>query len=413
MTGNITRRRFLQVGGGLAAGALAGPIWLRPGGLFDVIDAQTTVTGKKLLVLLMAGGNDGLNTVIPYTNSTYYSKRSSDLVYQPSQALPVSASLGLNPSLPTLKKAYDAGHCAVVLGVGYPNHDLSHFGSMDVWQTGSPTHAYTSGWLGRYLDLTPSGASVVRAAAIGYSLPQALSGDTSSGVSLPSFAGFVFADGSDSAPEPARVHAAHLTCVSEQTIDPIATAWLASDNQAFQAVRAIRALGKAGSVWPQTLADQVAMAVTLLSSDLGCDIAFVTLGSFDDHNGERPAHEPLLQQVDAAIARFQTSVAATGAPSDYLLVTFSEFGRRVEENGSQGTDHGTAAPLFVVGGAVKGGLYGAQPSLDSLDSDGNMFSQVDFREVYIPLIDTWLGGVSSQQVLGYSASDNLVPIPFI
>ena len=167
MTNQLSRRRFIQLGGGITAGALAAPLWLRPGGLFDVLDAEASATGNKLVVLLMAGGNDGLNTVIPYSNGTYYSRRTTDLTYAPSQVLPITADLGLNPSLPTIKSAYGAGHCAIVLGVGYPNHDLSHFGSMDVWQTGSPTHAYTSGWLGRYLDLTPSNGSVVRAAAIG------------------------------------------------------------------------------------------------------------------------------------------------------------------------------------------------------------------------------------------------------
>ena len=175
----------------------------------------------------------------------------------------------------------------------------------------------------------------------------------------------------------------------------------------------MRSLGQSSAPWPQNLADQVGMAVTLLSSNLGCDVAFVSLGSFDDHAGEKAAHAALLSQVDAAVARFQTAVAATANPSSYMLMTFSEFGRRVEENGNQGTDHGTAAPLFVVGSAVKGGLYGTQPSLTSLDSDGNMVSQVDFREVYMPVIDKWLGGVTSQQVLGYSSSDNLTAIPFI
>ena len=413
MTGEITRRRFLTAGGGLAAGALAAPLWLRPGGLFGVMDAHASATGRKLLVLMLGGGNDGLNTVVPYSNPTYYSKRTADLAWQPSEVLPVSADLGLNPKLATLKAAFDRGQAAIILGVGYPNHDLSHFGSMDVWQTGSPAHANTSGWLGRYLDLTPASGSVVRAAAIGYTLPQALTGDTTSGVSLPSFGGFVFADGPDSDAEASRLHSAHLTCASEQTTDPIAAAWLASDNQAFAAVRAVRGLGLSSTPAPQTVADQVAMAVTLLSSNLGCDVAFVSMGGFDDHASEKPAHTTLMASLDAAVARFQTAVAATGAPQDYLMLTFSEFGRRVEENGNGGTDHGTAAPMFAVGTGVKGGLYGAQPSLDSLDPDGNMVSQVDFREVYMPVIDTWLGGVSSQQVLGYSSSDNLVAIPYV
>jgi uncharacterized protein (DUF1501 family) len=413
MTKTLTRRRFLPVGGGLTVGTLAAPLWLRTGGLFDVLDARASFTGNKLLVLLLAGGNDGLNTVVPYSSATYYSKRTVDLGYQPSEVLPMTADLGLNPSMPTVKAAYDAGQCAIVLGVGYPNHDLSHFNSMDVWQTGSPTHAHSSGWLGRYLDLTPGDGSVVRAAAIGNSLPQALMGESTSGIALASFGSFNFVDGSDAQPEPARVHAAHLTSISGQSGDPLAAAWLAADNQAFAAVDAVRSLGFSSQPAPANLADQVAMAVQLLSSNLGCDVAFVTLGGFDDHAAEKSAHATLLAQLDAAVARFQSSVAATANPSQYLMTTFSEFGRRVAENGTAGTDHGTAAPHFVVGPAVKGGLYGAQPTLDSLDADGNMYSQVDFRQVYMTLIDTWLGGVSSQDVLGYSTSENLTAIPFV
>jgi uncharacterized protein (DUF1501 family) len=413
MTRTFTRRRFLQIGGGLTAGALATPIWLRPGGLFDVLDAEASYTGNKLLVVLLAGGNDGLNTVVPYGDPAYYSKRTVDLAYQPSQVLAINSQLGFNPMLTNINAAYGAGHCAVILGVGYPNHDLSHFNSMDVWQTGNPAHAYSSGWLGRYLDQTPGNGSVVRAAAIGSSLPQALAGETTSGVAIASFAGFNFSDGPDSSAEPARVHAAHRTCISGTTTDPLASAWLYADNAAFQAVDAVRAEGWSSQPAPATFADQVGMAMQLLSSNLGCDVAFVQLGSFDDHAAEKSAHESLLSQLDAAVARFQTAAAATANPSQYLMMTFSEFGRRVAENGGAGTDHGTAAPHFVIGNAVKGGLYGAQPSLSTLDADGNMFSQVDFREIYMTMIDTWLGGVSSQSVLGYSASDNLVAVPFV
>ncbi len=413
MSKQLTRRRFLQIGGGIAAGAVTTPIWLRPGGLFDVLDAEASFTGNKLLVLLMAGGNDGLNTVVPYSSGAYYSARTVDLAYQPSQVLAINSDLGLNPVLPSVKAAYDAGQCAIVLGVGYPNHDLSHFNSMDVWQTGSPSHAYTSGWLGRYLDLTPSGGSVVRAVAIANTLPQALTGESTSGVAMTSFGSFNFSDGPDTQAEPKRVHSAHLTSVSGTTTDPLASAWLAADNQAFAAVDQVRALGLSSQPAPASLADQVAMGVQLLSSSLGCDVVFVQLGSFDDHAAEKSLHEGMLSQVDAAVARFRSAVAATANPSQYLMMTFSEFGRRVAENGGGGTDHGTAAPHFVVGPAVKGGLYGAQPSLTTLDSDGNMYSQVDFREIYMTVIDTWLGGVSSQQVLGYSASDNLTAIPFV
>jgi uncharacterized protein (DUF1501 family) len=157
----------------------------------------------------------------------------------------------------------------------------------------------------------------------------------------------------------------------------------------------------------------VSMAVKLLSSDLGVEIAFVSLGGFDNHAAQNSQHPKLLAQVDDAIERFMSDVAATGKAGDYLLMTFSEFGRRVEEDGSTGTDHGTAAPLFVVGDAVAGGLYGEQPSLTALDKNKNLIRTVDYREVYSTVLDRWLGQVSAREVLGTKPADGLRPVEFL
>jgi len=159
----------------------------------------------------------------------------------------------------------------------------------------------------------------------------------------------------------------------------------------------------------------MAMAVTLLASDLGVEIAFVSLGSFDDHAAERNNHPVLLKEVDDAIARFHADVTARGNPGDYLLMTFSEFGRRVQEDGSAGTDHGTAAPMFVVGDAVAGGLYGEHPGLDApaLDEDENLVRTVEFREVYATVLDGWLRRVPSADVLGTKPADGLHPVNFL
>ena len=178
-------------------------------------------------------------------------------------------------------------------------------------------------------------------------------------------------------------------------------------------MRAINKLGDPSAPPPATLADQVSMAVTLLASDLGVEIAFVSLGGFDNHAAENTQHPKLLTQVDDAIDRFMTDVGATGKPGDYLLMTFSEFGRRVEEDGSTGTDHGAAAPLFVVGDAVAGGLYGEQPSLSVLDANKNLIRTVDFREVYSTVLDGWLQRVSAREILGTKPTDGLHPVEFL
>lgn len=409
----LSRRQFLEVAGGALALSTMSPMWLRLGAAGA---EPAPAAGRKLLVLLMEGGNDGLNTVVPYGQSAYFEKRKT-IAYKPEQILrlPDSTEVGLAPELAKLAKLYEARKVGIVQGVGYDDPNLSHFASMDIWQTGRPKHDVATGWLGRYLDRSPAGASVIRAVAIGNRLPTALVGAEQSGVAVPSFNGFTFFDGSDADPasEPYRLHEAFLQFGEASLPDPPAQALLASQRHTVQAVRAIQKFADPKSKPPATLADQVSMAVKLLSSDLGVEIAFVSLGGFDNHAAQNSQHPKLLAQVDDAIERFMSDVAATGKAGDYLLMTFSEFGRRVEEDGSTGTDHGTAAPLFVVGDAVAGGLYGEQPSLTALDKNENLIRAVDYREVYSTVLDRWLGQVSAREVLGTKPADGLRPVEFL
>jgi uncharacterized protein (DUF1501 family) len=409
----ISRRQFLEVAGGALALYTTSPLWLRLGAAGA---EPAPASGRKLLVLLMEGGNDGLNTVVPYGHSAYFEKRKT-IAYKPEKIIKLSDSteVGLAPELPKLAKLYEARKVGIVQGVGYDEPNLSHFESMDIWQTGRPKHDMATGWLGRYLDRSPAGASVVRAVAIGNRLPTALVGGDQSGVAVPSFNGFTFFDGSDADPasEPYRLHEAFLQFTDATLTDPPAQALLASERATVQAVRAIQKLADPKAKPPATLAEKVGMAVKLLSSDLGVEIAFVSLGGFDNHAAQNNAHPKLLTEVDDAIDRFMTDVAATGKPGDYLLMTFSEFGRRVEQDGSTGTDHGTAAPLFVVGDGVAGGLYGAQPSLTNLDKNKNLIRAVDFREVYSSVLDGWLRQVPAREVLGTRPADGLHPVEFL
>ncbi|HEV8624153.1 MAG TPA: DUF1501 domain-containing protein [Acidimicrobiia bacterium] len=421
---SLSRRQFLEVAGGALALYTTSPLWLRLGAAGA---EPAPAEGRKLLLLLLEGGNDGLNTVVPYGQTAYFEKRRT-LAYKPEEILKLgdSTMVGLAPTLPKLAKLYEARKVGLVQGVGYDKPNLSHFESMDIWQTGRPKHDLATGWLGRYLDHTPSGASVVRAVAIGNRLPTVLTGAEQSGVAVPSFGGFTFFDGSDADPasEPHRLHEAFLAFADAPLTDGPAKALLASERATVQAVRAIQKLGdpKAGeghqpppkqSKPPATLADRVSMAVKLLSSDLGVEIAMVSLGGFDNHAAEKNNHPKLLTEVDNAIDRFMTDAAATGKASDYLLMTFSEFGRRVEEDGSAGTDHGTAAPLFLVGDGVAGGLYGEQPSLINLDNNKNLIRTVDFREVYATVLDGWLRKVPAAEVLGTKPADGLHPVGFL
>ena len=410
---NLSRRQFLEVAGGAVALYTTSPLWLRLGAAGA---EPAPAAGRKLLLLLLEGGNDGLNTVVPYGHSAYFEKRKT-LAYKPEQIIKLSdsSSIGLAPTLPKLAKLYEARKVGIVQGVGYDKPNLSHFESMDIWQTARPAHDTPTGWLGRYLDRSPAGPSVVRAVAIGNRLPTALVGAEQSGVAVPSFNGFTFFDGGDNDPasEPHRLHEAFLRFGEGTVDDPIAQAMLRSEQDTVQAVRAIQKLGDPKAKPPATLADQVSMAVTLLGSDLGIEVAMISLGGFDNHAAQNNQHPKLLTQVDEAIDRFATDVAAKGDPGDYLLMTFSEFGRRVEEDGSSGTDHGTAAPLFVVGDGVAGGLYGEQPSLTALDKNKNLIRTVDFREVYTTVLDGWLGKVPAGEILGTKPADGLHPVAFL
>jgi uncharacterized protein (DUF1501 family) len=409
---NISRRQFLEVAGGALALYTTSPLWLRLG---TAGAEPAPAEGRKLLLLLLEGGNDGLNTVVPYGHSAYFEKRRS-LAYKPEQIIKLSDStmVGLAPTLPKLAKHYEARRVGIVQGVGYDKPNLSHFESMDVWQTGRPRHDLATGWLGRYLDHSPAGASVVRAVAIDNKLPTVLVGGEQSGVAVPSFNGFTFFDGSDADPasEPHRLHEAFLAFADAQLTDGPARALLASERATVQAVRAIQKLGDPKAKPPATLAEKVSMAMKLLSSDLGVEIAIVSLGGFDNHAAENPNHPKLLTEVDNAIDQFMIDAAGTGKAGDYMLMTFSEFGRRVEEN-SSGTDHGTAAPLFVVGEGVAGGLYGEQPSLTNLDGNKNLIRTVDFREVYATILDGWLRKVPAAEVLGTKPADGLHPVGFL
>lgn len=409
----LSRRTFLLMTGSALAASSTVPVWMR----VNRAGAEgEPARGRKLVVLYLAGGNDGLNTLVPYGHGAYYDARPT-IAYRAEDVIRLSDSgeVGLHPSLVALGALYEERKVAIVQGVGYERPDLSHFGSLDVWECGSPTHAASTGWLGRYLDRSNRGG-VVPAVAIGNSLPQSLVGAEQSGVAVPSFGGFTFADGSDSDTdsEPYRLHEAFRRGSDAPFEGVPARALLGSQRRAVTAVRAINRLGDPAAPPPATLADQMSMAVTILGSDLGCEIAYLSIGSFDDHASTATNHPKLLTRVDQAIARFTEEIARTATPDDYLLMTFSEFGRRVAEDGSAGTDHGTAAPMFVVGAGVAGGLYGVHPSLTptELDANRNMVPTVDFREVYATLLDGWLGA-GAAEVLGTAPADGLRPVPFL
>lgn len=349
---------------------------------------------KRCLVLInLYGGNDGLNCVVPHGDDRYYRLRPG-LAIDKNEVLAIDASVGLNPGMRALKSLYDRRMVAIVQGVGYPNPDHSHFRSTEIWQTAAPDRYEHTGWLGRYFDdLTPSGGeNLFKGVAISRVLPEAL---VSSRTDIPAIPGL----GSYSmmADRNAVARDAFSRQARDRTV-PFASPYLAHVMEIEgDAQRSSEELPKliSGYVpkaqYPATgIGRSLALAAQIVGSNLGTKVIYVEHGSFDTHVSQRQTQDRLLAQFSDAVAAFYADLAAHGNDRRVLTLTFSEFGRRIDENGNRGTDHGEASPLFLIGGGVRGGLYGAMPDLVATNM-GNVRFSVDFRSVYATVLERWLG----------------------
>ena len=389
----LSRRRFIQLLAGVAAGELVAS---QLGPLRRALGVAPTPSNQGVLIVLyMGGGNDGLNMVVPHGQSAYYANRPT-IGVPAAQTLALASGLGLHPSLVNLKRRFDAGKVAVVQGIGYTPPNLSHFSSGDQWSfgagaPGSAVVAPRNGWLGRWLDSFGQPNFVgnqVKAVSFG-ELPLYLRGDTTTGLVLPYSASDVFGSRPTNASE-ARVYSA----VNAMNV----TTGLGSYGDALAALgaRAIAAAGSIGPVYanmpaqPSSLQRQLIMAANVVNADLGVRVISVVYGGFDTHDDQTGWHSHLLSDLDTSIESFYARVDPTRS-NRVSILTYSEFGRRVEENTSGGTDHGSASSSFVIGDNVRGGIHGATPSLTNLDRDDNMRASVDFRSVYSTLLGSWLG----------------------
>jgi uncharacterized protein (DUF1501 family) len=363
---------------------------------------------RILVIVNFQGGNDGLNTVVPYAMPAYYSARPT-LAVPANDVLRLDATVGLNPVLKPLKTMYDAGSVAVIQGVGYPNPDFSHFRSTEIWQTSAPGEYLSTGWLGRYLDTAGLPAeNLFNAVALADVLPELL---VANRVDVPAIAqlngyglvsdrrGSVGRDEFHAFAQDAQVpfRSPYLSHVAE--IEDHA-------QRGAEELPQLIAGYQAQATYPATaIGRSLALAAQIAGSKLGTRVLYVQHGSFDTHTTQKATQDRLLADFADAISAFYTDLAAHGNDKRVLTVTFSEFGRRVAENASHGTDHGSAAPLFAIGGGIKGGLYGAHPALDALDH-GNMTFTTDFRSVYAALLEGWLQRPSAPIVGG-----SFAPVP--
>ncbi len=371
---------------------------------------------RTLIVVQMAGGNDGLNTVIPFTDPLYRQVRPT-LGIPDSQVLHLDTRLGFHPNLQPLKTLWDAGHLAIVEGVGYPNQSLSHFQAMDIWQTLDLDGAGSEGWLGKLVaGWVDSDGHPFKALDIGVQTAQALSSINAPVPTLASVNTYrLYPDPADVDGGNARLQALMNLYNSYPKTSPYAALL---DTTALNAQDGSRQLHEASASYQPAVtypAGPFAAGLKVLAEaivqGLGLRVGYVTLGGFDTHANQQTTHDALMKMLADGLFAFYTDLAHHGKADKVVMMTWSEFGRRVEENGSLGTDHGTAAPMFILGNPVNKGIFGEPPSLSSLDNNSNLKYTTDFRSVYATVLDRWLGA-SSKDVLGGSfGSQNFLPQP--
>jgi uncharacterized protein (DUF1501 family) len=399
-----TRRNLLKVGlGALPVISLAGTM---PAFVPQFAFAETGKRPDKsndniLVVLQLTGGNDGLNTVIPFADDAYH--RARPRIGFDKNVIRLDDHFGLNPSLSLLKTVYDQGHLAIINGCGYPKPSRSHFRSMEIWQTANPVKSQPTGWLGHFLDhAARGGLPPVFPLNIGTELPQALVGE---GTPVPSIEKLEdFRLKSDLLPDQA-LRDRELVMQFNNTSDDQSPALKFLSRQATNAIIAtdkVHNLANQNSssfyYGFEQLGRQLQLISNLIAANSGTRLFYLQFGSFDTHAQQVQMQSTLFAQLAQALFAFHQDLEQKKLLDKVTLMCFSEFGRRVAENSSQGTDHGAAAPMFVMGGKVKGGLHGKMPSLTDLD-DGDLKYTTDFRRVYATLLDKWLNA-DSAKVLG-------------
>ncbi len=399
----LTRRKFLTLGASgvlIATAGAAAPLFVARSFASSQPGASLAGGPRALVVVELNGGNDGLNTLIPYGDPLYYQLR-PNLGIPAGQVRKLDKLQGLHPSLEGLQKLYANGRVAIVQDVAYPNPNYSHFEASDIWQSAQLTKSSNrSGWLGRYLQSQPAGKQ--KAASLAGDNPLALYNETTLVPAINGLDDFIFkTDDYFSGDGETRLNIARqiyqrveqnslAEFVRASALDALAVSGLlhSRSTQCFQPSEG----------YPDSdLGRQLSAVSQLLAADLDFRIFYVRLGSFDTHSGQLDQHASLLQDLGDSLAAFYADLDRKGFANQVLTMTFSEFGRRVSENGS-GTDHGSAQPMFLVGGQLKPGLRGNPASLSDLD-DGNLKHKLDFRQVYATILKDWLG-LDPEPILG-------------
>ena len=408
----ITRREFVR--GGVAAFTMS---FAAPAFLSDLARAQGR-RQRNLVVLYLSGGNDALSTLIPYTDPQYYARRPS-IAIPAANVLQIGTdragnALGLNPRLSGLKSIFDQGRLAIIQRTGYPNSSRSHFLGTDIWSTGDPGSPDGTGWLGRYLDTLPSPVDPLTAWSTVRETPRTLLARTVSVPSIPSVTGYAFAS-PNSAADAVFARESALRMASHLPNERPHLAFVNSTAQgAFATLDRVSQVGTYTSTVQYSnngFAQALRAVAGAITKEIGTKVFWVQTGGYDTHAGQNPnaangTYSTLMVALNDGLTSFYRDLQNQGLLNDTLILQFSEFGRRIPENGSLGTDHGAAGLMMVIGGTVRGGLYGTAPRLaagsdnPTVENGGiDVRHETDFRSVYARVIDSWLGA-DANAILG-------------
>jgi uncharacterized protein (DUF1501 family) len=388
----IKRKEFLQIGS-LATASMMLPKFLKA---FEK-PALVPQGNKVVVVLQLSGGNDGLNTVIPVRNDIYYKSRPR-LGITKEQALLVTDEVGLHPALTGFKDLYSDGSLSILNSVGYPNPDRSHFRSMDIWHSASNSNEYVyTGWLGRYLDAQCAGCDKpTQALEIDDVLSLAMKGEHVKGLAMKD-PRRLFASSNEKYFK--EVAASHAVDSDEKPVDYLYKTMAETVSSADYIFKQSR-LHPSNTEYPKTdMGNSLKTIASLIFSDINTKVYYLSLGSFDTHVGQEGQQKRLFTEMNDAIAAFVKDLKSNNRFQDVMLMTFSEFGRRVSQNASGGTDHGTANNMFLIsGGLQQKGVINAMPDLADLQ-EGDLKYKVDFKNVYATILNKWLQA-DDKKILG-------------
>lgn len=403
MSQGMTRREFIHKGLTIVAMGATAPSFLTRTALamnnpFDIaqVTSRPGVPDDNVLVVVqLGGGNDGLNTIVPFTDDAYYRARPA-LAVPRNEVIQVTGELGFHPRMAKFKEMQDRGVAAIIQGVGYPNPSRSHFKSMEIWHTADPEgRVMQVGWIGRYFDSKcPVCVEPTAGVNIGPSMPLAMRAEGGQGVTLDNpdtFQWMPSLDGVGAREEQELFKLLNAPAPNEPgTIDFLrhtAMNAVLSSERVREAMRQY----KGGIDYPNNrFASSMRLIAQMIAGRLPTKVYYAHMTGFDTHAGQLGVHATLLEQLSTGVDAFYHDLEAQGNADRVIVLAFSEFGRRIAENGSAGTDHGTAAPIFVFGKRIKPGFHGQQPNLTDI-ADGDLKHSIDFRSVYATVLDKWLG----------------------